>query len=171
MGFVSSHEVHLYISIDTATTWNKSHFILLDRPDFHMITWHILTSLSIDERLLLKYINLSTNFRGLPLRVELTPSHLKYMYLHFVWNAVYAGRIADVYVNLATIPGWIKKTDGEPDEWKKWNVITKMCGMNKKWQAKWPTLKFKTSVNISCVWSARSIKNKSMSVLEDAICR
>ena len=25
------------------------------------------------------------------------------------WHAVYAGRTADVYVNLAKIPGWIKK--------------------------------------------------------------
>ena len=46
------------------------------------------------------------------------------------WYAVYASRTADIYVNPATVPGWIKKTGGEPDEWKKWNVTTKLCGLN-----------------------------------------
>ena len=82
-------------------------------------------------------------------------------------------------------PAGLKKTGGEPDEWKKWNVTKKLCGMNsfhsntkrmkersKKWRVKWPTSKLKTSANVSCVRSAGSIeKNGIMSVLGSAICR
>ena len=81
-----------------------------------------------------------------------------------------------------------KKTGGELDYWEKWNVTTKLYGMNsfhsntkrkeersKKWQAKWPTSKFKMSMNVFCVKSAGCIKkkkrNRSMSVLGSAICR
>ena len=39
--FVSIHVVHLYSSIDTTTAWKKSHFILLDRSDFHIIYIYI----------------------------------------------------------------------------------------------------------------------------------
>ena len=43
---------------------------------------------------------------------------------------------------------------------------------SKKWRMKWLTSKFKTSANVSCVWSAWSTeKNGSMSVLGGAICR
>ena len=76
---VSIHLVHLHSSIDITTGWKKSHFILWDRSDFHMIdslsitvyafAKHILTSLSVDETLLLRYVNLSTNLRGSPFRV------------------------------------------------------------------------------------------------------
>ena len=45
----------------------------------HSFTWCILTSLSVDEILLPSYVNLSTNFRGLPLKVDMAPSHLKHM--------------------------------------------------------------------------------------------
>ena len=45
------------------------------------------------------------------------------------WRAVYAGRTANIYVNSAIIRGWIK-TGGEPSEWEKWNVITKLCELN-----------------------------------------
>ena len=38
---------------------------------------HILPSLSVDEILLLGYVNLSTNFKGLQLTVEKVTSHLK----------------------------------------------------------------------------------------------
>ena len=53
----------------------------------------------------------------------------------------------------------------------KWNVTMKLCGLNsfhsntkrkkersKKWWAHWLTSKFKTSANMSCMWSARSIE-------------
>ena len=45
---------------------------------FHAFSWCMLTSLSVDEILLLRYVNLSTNFLGLPLKVEMT-SCLKHM--------------------------------------------------------------------------------------------
>ena len=78
-----------------------------------------------------------------------------------------------------------KKTGGEQDEQEKLNVTTKLCGMNSFYSntkrkeerskcgwAKWPTSKFKTMVNVSCVWSAGSTeKNGSMSVLGGAISR
>ena len=32
---------------------------------------------------------------------------------------------------------------------------------SKKWQAKWPTSKFKMSMNVSCMWSAESIVKKT----------
>ena len=46
------------------------------------------------------------------------------------WRAVYASRTADVYMNPATVPGWIKKIGGEPNEREKLNVATKLCGFN-----------------------------------------
>ena len=78
--FVSVH-VHPYSCIDTAKAWKKSLFILSDRSDSHMVdestivvnafTKRTLTSRSIDEILLLRYVNLSINFRGMLLRVEM----------------------------------------------------------------------------------------------------
>ena len=62
------------------TAWKKSVFILSDRSAVNAFTRCMLTSLSIDEILLPRYVNLSTNFRGLPLRVEMAPSHLKHIY-------------------------------------------------------------------------------------------
>ena len=44
----------------------------------------ILTSLSVDETLLLRYMNLFTNFRELPFRVEMVPSRVKTHVPHFV---------------------------------------------------------------------------------------
>ena len=88
--------VHPYSSIDMVTAWKKKpvfiflFFILLYRADFHKIDYlsiavHIFTrqmliSLSVDEILLPRYLNLSTNFRGLPLRVEKVSSRLKHVY-------------------------------------------------------------------------------------------
>ena len=40
----------------------------------HALARYTLTSLSKDETQLLKYVNLSTNFRGPPLRAEMAPS-------------------------------------------------------------------------------------------------
>ena len=57
----------------------------------HIFAKCVLISLSVDEMLLLRYLNLSTNFRGLPLRVEMAPFCLKYMYsvlLAFTWSPV-----------------------------------------------------------------------------------
>ena len=98
MRFVSVHVVHPYGSIDTIAARKKSHFILSDRSDFHMIdnrsiavhtfARRILISLSADETLLLRYVNLSTNFRGQLFRVDMAPSRLKHMYFvlfAFTW--------------------------------------------------------------------------------------
>ena len=83
--FVSIHVVHRYSSSDTATVCKRPYFILLDRSVFHMIdnlslafhafTWHMLTSLSVDEML-----NWFTNYRSLPFRVEMAHFCLKHMY-------------------------------------------------------------------------------------------
>ena len=95
-GFFSVHfasilVVHPYNSLDSATACKKNSFsILLDRSDFHLIDnlsiafsiFHrrMLTSLSVDEMLLPRYVKLSTNFRVLPLREERVPFRLKHMY-------------------------------------------------------------------------------------------
>ena len=75
--------------MDIATARKKSSFILSDRSDFHMIDnlsmavntfiSRMLTSLSVDEILLLRYENWSINSRGLPLEVEMAPHCLKHM--------------------------------------------------------------------------------------------
>ena len=97
--FVSVNMVHLYSRSDTTAAWKKSHFISLDRSDFHMInspsvailtfTRCILMSLSVDETLLPRYVNLSTNFGGMSFRVETPPSCLKHV-LCFVYIQVRA---------------------------------------------------------------------------------
>ena len=43
----------------------------------HAFNKHILTSLSVDEIMLLRHVNLSTNFIGLTLKVEMASSRLK----------------------------------------------------------------------------------------------
>ena len=68
----------------------KSCFILSNRSEFDMINnlsiglhafaRHMLTPLSVNEMLLPRYMNWSTNSRGLPLRVEMVPFYLKHMY-------------------------------------------------------------------------------------------
>ena len=45
----------------------------------HELHLRMLTSLSVDEILLLRYMNWSTNFRGLILNVEMTPRNLFYL--------------------------------------------------------------------------------------------
>ena len=57
----------------------------------HTFAEHMLTSLSVDEILLPKYVNLSTNFRDLPLKVEMAPSYFKHMnsvLFAFTWRPV-----------------------------------------------------------------------------------
>ena len=97
---VSIHVVHPDSSIDTTVAWKKCRFDLSDRSDFHIIdsqliavhgfVRHIL-SLSVDETLLPRYGNLSTNFRGPPFWVEMALSWLKYVicfvYIHVEANA------------------------------------------------------------------------------------
>ena len=47
----------------------------------HTFSLHILTSLSVDEILLPRYVNCSTNFRGLPLKMKIAPSCLNHLNL------------------------------------------------------------------------------------------
>ena len=89
MRFVSVQMVDPYFSKDTVTEWKKFSFILPDRSDFHMInnrsiavhafTRHMLTSPLVDEIFLPRFVNWSNNFRGLSLRVEMTPPCLKHI--------------------------------------------------------------------------------------------
>ena len=87
--FVSVHVVHPYCSNDISDAWKKSRFISSDRSDFslvnslritfHAFARHIMTSLSVDEKLLPRYVKLSTNFRGPPFRLGMNPSRLKHV--------------------------------------------------------------------------------------------
>ena len=57
----------------------------------HAFARRISTSFSVDEVLLPRYVIFSSNFIGLPLRVEVTPSRLKHIYFilfAFVWRSV-----------------------------------------------------------------------------------
>ena len=88
MYFVCIHVVHPYSNIDTATTWKKHIFFSSSWSDLHIvynlsIAFHssakrILTSLSVDEMLLLRYVN----FRVLSLRLEMAPFCLKHIYVN-----------------------------------------------------------------------------------------
>ena len=81
--------MHAYSSTDTAAIWKISRFLLWERSNFPIIDklsiavyvfpMHMLTSLSVDEILLSRYLNWSTNFRGLRLRVEMASSCLKHL--------------------------------------------------------------------------------------------
>ena len=98
--FVIVYLVHPYSSIDTTAAWKKFRFILSDRSDFNMINslliavhlfpGHILISISVDETRLPGYVNLSTNLKYQPFRVELSPC-LKSVYSvlsAFMWGPV-----------------------------------------------------------------------------------
>ncbi len=75
--------MHPYSSIDTATAWKKLRFILSVRSDFHMIDClsiavhafvsRVSISFSVDEILLPSWVNLSTSFREVLSRVEVSP--------------------------------------------------------------------------------------------------
>ena len=77
-----------YNNIDTTTACKKSRFITSDRSDFHTtnnlsIAFHtftrrMLTSLLVDKILLPTYVNSSSHFRGLSLKVEIAYSCLKH---------------------------------------------------------------------------------------------
>ena len=87
MHFVGVYVVRPYSSRDTATAWKKICFILSDRSDLHKINKQsiavstfakrMLTSISVGKILLPGYVNLSTCFRGLPLKVDIAPSRFK----------------------------------------------------------------------------------------------
>ena len=70
---VSIHVVHLYSRIVMTTAWKNLHFILSNMFDFHMVNnlliavhafaSRMLMSFSVDKMLLLRQVNLSTNFK------------------------------------------------------------------------------------------------------------
>ena len=80
---VSAQVVHPYSSINTIATWKKLRFILSIRSDFHMtdnlsVAIHafasrVLMSVSVDETLLPRWVNLSTSFRELPFSGGMSP--------------------------------------------------------------------------------------------------
>ena len=98
---VNIYVVHPYSRIDTTDAWKKLRFILSYRWDFHMIdnlsiavnafASRILMLFSIDETLLLGYVNLSADFREPPFKVEMSPSWLKHKYSilsPFTWRPI-----------------------------------------------------------------------------------
>ena len=129
MCFVCSHVVHPYNSMDTSTAWMRSHFILSDRSDFDMIdnlsiavhafTWHTLTLLSVDETRLTRYVNLSTNFSGEPLRVNMAPFLLKHI-LCFICVHVEANPAG---FQLWSTPTYGRAKAGRPA----WTYIQQLC--------------------------------------------
>ena len=78
--FICVHVSEVNTVVLTQLQLKKFRFILSDRSDFHMtdnlsiavhvFAWRMLTSVSVDEILLPKYVNLSTNFRSRTLRVD-----------------------------------------------------------------------------------------------------
>ena len=79
-----------YISIDTTAAWKKLRFILSVRTNFHMtdslsiavqaLASRILMSVSVDETMLPRQVNLPTSFRELPFTVEMSPVWLKHIF-------------------------------------------------------------------------------------------
>ena len=82
------YEHYMYVSYIHIMGMLHSHFISSDKTDFQMIEnlsqeFHcfircMLSSLSVDEMLPPGYVNWSTNFRGLPIIVEMDPLSLKH---------------------------------------------------------------------------------------------
>ena len=81
--FVRVQVVQPYNSTDITTAWKNCHFNLSVRSDLqmtdnlfvanHAFPINVLTSLSVDEILLPRYVNCSTGLRGLPSSVEMSP--------------------------------------------------------------------------------------------------
>ena len=78
--------VHSYSNTDTDTALCYFLFILTKTSDFHIIdklliafyifARRMLQPISVEKILLMCYVNLSTNFRNLPLNVEMVSSRL-----------------------------------------------------------------------------------------------
>ena len=86
--------VHPYSSIDTATAWKNfilsDNFSIIDSLSIavNAFSRRMLTSLSVDEILLLRYVNLFTNFRGLLLKVAIALfpfKHTNSVLFSFTW--------------------------------------------------------------------------------------
>ena len=107
-----------YTSSGTKTTWKTFHFDLSDRSDFritdslsmavHTFAQHIVTSLSVDETLLLRYVKLSTNFRKPSFRLTMAPSLLKHMYSvlsAFMWRSIPPAACSRLYSRDSALVG------------------------------------------------------------------
>ena len=89
---VSVHVVHPYISFDATAAWERLHFILSSRSDFHMtdslsiavhaFASHEAMSFSVDEALV-RFVNLSTSFTWQTFIMEMSPLWWKHMYSVF----------------------------------------------------------------------------------------
>ena len=87
---VSVRVVHPYSSIDTTTAWKKLHFILSVRSNFHItdnlsiavlaFASCVLMSISVDETLLPREVNVSTCFKGLSFSLETLPLCQKHVH-------------------------------------------------------------------------------------------
>ena len=99
MNFAGIYVVYPFSSTDKAKAWKKSLFILSERLDFHMIdnlliaihifTWHMLTSLSVDEILLPSNVNFCFNFKYPLLKRKMAPSclkHMNFVLIAFTWK-------------------------------------------------------------------------------------
>ena len=64
----------LFYQIDQILTWVDNRYIAI-----YVLPMHMLTSPSVNEIFLLRYMNWSINFRGLQFNEAMAPSWLKYM--------------------------------------------------------------------------------------------
>ena len=81
--------VLLMLPYSSTVARKKLRFILLVRSDFHRtyslsmavnaFASHVLMSVSVDETVLPRSVNLSTSFRELPFSVEISPVYLKHI--------------------------------------------------------------------------------------------
>ena len=94
--FLSSFFSRCFIRVQLVTKSSKEFvFIFLERSNFHMVikllievqalSMCLLTSLSVDEILLLKFVNWSIDFRGLLFNEKMTLSWLKHINSVFIW--------------------------------------------------------------------------------------
>ena len=84
----------------------------------HAFARYMLISLSVDEILLPRYVNLSTNFRDLPINVQITPSCLKhwnsFICVHVEANASYSllqSMQLVWFYGISTIVGYLMPND------------------------------------------------------------
>ena len=83
--------VQPYSNTDAATTWQNNRFVLSERSAVHMVytlsiaanilPMRMLISFSGDVILLPRYMNWSTNFRGLPFNEDIAASGLKQCFM------------------------------------------------------------------------------------------
>ena len=112
MRFFKVHVIHPYSSTDTAT--EEVPFYFCRYPIFirsttcqivHAFLMRMLTTYSVDEILLPSYVNWSTNFRGLSLKMKMTPSGIKHM--NFVLSEFTSRPFADLSEQCRRYSAWV----------------------------------------------------------------